>query len=111
MKKILVIASMFFFGLPALSVSAKPSVAAATAHRELSKLIDQPVDINVADAEQLAQLKGIGPKKAGAIVNYRQEHGSFKSLQDLEHVPGFGKKSLAKMLEANPNRLIVHSVK
>jgi competence protein ComEA len=39
-------------------------------------------------------LSGIGPKKAEAIVQYRTEHGLFKTLQDLENVTGIGEKTI-----------------
>lgn len=62
------------------------------------------VDINTADAATLDQVMlGIGSKKAEAIVKYRQEHGVFTSLQDLEKVPGIG----AKIVENNKDKLIV----
>jgi len=51
------------------------------------------VNINKADAGALqANLEGIGPVKAKAIVNYRKKHGSFKSIDDLKKVPGVGKE-------------------
>lgn len=51
------------------------------------------VDINSATAAQLADgLQGIGAKKAEAIVNYRQKHGAFKSIDDLKNVKGIGDK-------------------
>ena len=56
-----------------------------------------PVNINTADAKTLAEnIKGIGPKKAQAIVIYRQENGPFKSIQDLTKVKGIGDKFIAK---------------
>lgn len=59
----------------------------------------EPVDINRADAETISKsLKGVGPKKAEAIVQYRKEHGDFKTLKDLENVKGIGEKT-AKELE------------
>ena len=59
----------------------------------------EPVDINRADAETISKsLKGVGPKKAEAIVQYRKEHGDFKTLKDLENVKGIGEKT-AKALE------------
>lgn len=55
------------------------------------------VDINTADAWTLEhQLEGIGPKKAAAIVEFREKNGLFKSLSDLEQVYGIGKKTLAR---------------
>lgn len=55
----------------------------------------EPIDINKADADTIAKsLKGIGPKKAEAIVQYRQANGPFKSLQDIERVSGIGPKTV-----------------
>lgn len=54
------------------------------------------VDINTASVEQLEQVKGIGPVKANAIVQYRSENGAFASLDELVKVPGIGEKSLAQ---------------
>ena len=54
----------------------------------------EPVDINKADAETISRsLSNIGPKKAEAIVQYRKEHGDFKSLKDVENVKGIGSKT------------------
>lgn len=56
-----------------------------------------PVNINTADAKTLAEnIKGIGPKKAQAIVVYRRENGPFKSIHDLIKVKGIGEKFIAK---------------
>lgn len=54
-----------------------------------------PVNVNTADAETISNaLAGIGPKKAEAIVQYRKEHGEFKSLEELENVSGIGEKTI-----------------
>lgn len=59
-------------------------------------------DINKASAEELAaSLNGVGIKKAQAIVQYRQEFGPFKSLDQLLDVPGIG----ASLLERNRGRI------
>lgn len=55
------------------------------------------IDINTATVEQLEQLKGIGPVKASAIVQYRSENGAFASVDELVNVPGIGEKSLAQI--------------
>jgi len=52
------------------------------------------VNINTATKEQLDSLKGIGPTKAQAIIDYRTKHGPFKSVDDLEKVPGIGPATL-----------------
>ena len=52
-----------------------------------------PVNINAADAPTLAQeLKGIGPVKAQAIVEYRQKHGAFRTIDELAQVKGISQK-------------------
>lgn len=52
------------------------------------------VDLNTASQTELESLKGVGPKKAQAIIEYRKKNGNFKSADDLEKVPGFGKKTV-----------------
>ncbi len=54
------------------------------------------VDINSADAKTLETLDGIGPSKAAAIVEYRSKNGPFKSVDELEKVPGIGQATLTK---------------
>jgi competence protein ComEA len=48
------------------------------------------VNINTATKEELTSLKGIGEKRAQAIINYRTKNGPFKTVDDLEKVPGIG---------------------
>ncbi len=52
------------------------------------------LNINTASPEQLDGLKGIGPTKAQAIVDYRRQHGAFKSIDELQNVPGIGPATL-----------------
>ncbi|MCI5668886.1 MAG: helix-hairpin-helix domain-containing protein, partial [Oscillospiraceae bacterium] len=52
------------------------------------------VNIHTATAEQLTALDGIGESKANAIIQYREQHGDFKSIDDLLNVPGIGEKIL-----------------
>ena len=53
------------------------------------------VNINNASVKELTKLKGIGLKKAEAIVNYRKKH-CFKSVDELLKIQGIGKKTLEK---------------
>ena len=58
----------------------------------------QQVNINTADAATLAgSLRGVGIKKAEAIVAYRSEHGPFKSVDELVNVKGIGDKMLEQL--------------
>jgi len=53
------------------------------------------IDINDADIKTLSLLKGIGMKKAEAIIKYRNKNGKFVSVEDLLNVNGIGEKVLA----------------
>lgn len=56
-----------------------------------------PVNVNKADAATLSSsLDGIGPAKAAAIVAYRDEHGPFKSVDELAQVKGIGPATLER---------------
>ena len=55
------------------------------------------VDINTADAQTIAtELNGIGLSKAEAIVEYREKHGPFRSVEDLSLVKGIGERTVEK---------------
>ncbi|MEA1920607.1 MAG: helix-hairpin-helix domain-containing protein [Campylobacterota bacterium] len=54
------------------------------------------VNINKANKAELMSVKGIGDKKATAIIDYRKKHGKFKSINDLTNVKGLGEKSVKK---------------
>lgn len=59
----------------------------------ISNLVSAFVNINTADEETLvAELKGIGIKRAKAILAYRTEHGPFKSIDDLVKIKGISKR-------------------
>ena len=67
----------------------------------------QKININTATAEELAQLKGIGPSHAAKIVAYREKNGPFKLPEDLMQVSGIGQKTF----EANQEAIIVEEPK
>ena len=71
----------------------KPSVSSAAQGTK--------VNINSASLTELQQLSGVGQKKAEAIIQYRQQHGPFKTVNDLQNVKGIG----PKLLEKNRARL------
>ncbi|GIU96959.1 MAG: competence protein ComEA [Actinomycetota bacterium] len=55
------------------------------------------VNVNTADAAALETLPGIGEVLAGAIIQYRTEHGPFRSVDELEDVSGIGPATLEKL--------------
>ena len=55
------------------------------------------VNVNTATQSELEAVKGLGPSKAKAIITYREAHGNFKSLDELDNVKGFGSASVEKL--------------
>ena len=55
------------------------------------------INVNTAPSSDLVALPGIGPKKAEAIVLYRQANGPFATVDDLIQVKGIGTKTLEKL--------------
>ncbi|TDQ38037.1 helix-hairpin-helix domain-containing protein [Aureibacillus halotolerans] len=56
--------------------------------------------LNEADVIAMEEWPGIGPKKAEAILAYRDEKGSFSSIEELKDVSGIGEKTYEKIIEA-----------
>jgi competence protein ComEA len=76
-------------GAAGLAAAASPPAAGSSP--------SAPLDLNTATAEQLDSLPGIGPVTAQKILDYRQEHGAFHSVAELEGVPGIGAGRLAQL--------------
>jgi competence protein ComEA len=65
-----------------------------------------PVDLNTASAEELAQLPGIGPGAARAIVQFREKSGPFQRVDDLLAIRGITQRKLAQIkpyVKVTPN--------
>lgn len=92
-------AAMLAVGLASSPLHAEPAKPAAPAVTQpaASAVQSAMVNINTADAQTLAsELTGVGEKKAEAIVAYRQEHGPFKSVDELANVTGIGPATVEK---------------
>lgn len=57
------------------------------------------VNINKATQAELESLAGIGPSTALKIVNYRNEFGKFKTIEDIKNVPGIGESKFNAIKE------------
>jgi competence protein ComEA len=71
--------------------------AAATGAGAPDGATQPPVSLNTATAEQLDTLDGVGPATAGKILDWRRQHGGFRSIDDLGEIPGIGPKRLAAL--------------
>jgi competence protein ComEA len=70
----------------------------ASAGRGAGKHPSAPISLSSATADQLQSIPGIGPSTADRILDYRKEHGSFKSVDELTGIgAGIGPKKLEKM--------------
>jgi competence protein ComEA len=56
-----------------------------------------PVNLNTATSAQLETLPGVGSAAAKRIIEYRQKNGSFKKIEELMNVKGFGEKTFLKL--------------
>lgn len=70
-------------------------------HERVNKAADPQgkIDINNADAKSLTLLKGIGEKRAEAIIKYRDANGPFKSIDELTKVKGISQSIIDKNRE------------
>jgi len=98
------LALVVFTSLP-LFASAADEVVSTDTQPATAVVAEQTIDLNSADAQALQQaLNGVGAVKAKAIVDYRQEHGPFASVDELLEVKGIG----AAILEKNRSKLRVN---
>jgi competence protein ComEA len=73
------------------------SAGGATAGSPVAGAPSVPINLNTATLEQLDTLDGVGPGIAQRILDYRQQHGGFRRVQELGEVPGIGDKRLATL--------------
>lgn len=93
--------STILFGLFLVSGQSQVLMAKEqTPKQTVAKL--STVNLNSANAKEIASvLKGVGLKKAAAIIAYRNTHGDFKAIEEIASVKGIGVATIAK----NHNRI------
>lgn len=88
-KSLHALVAMFFIALF--------TTAAFAADPNTAPLPPGVVNLNTADAVQLAFLPRVGAKAAQRVLDYRKEHGPFKKTSDLMQVKGFGEKTFERL--------------
>ena len=92
MKLILALVSFLMLSFGTASFAAEPISKDVSVKTEVAP--KNAVNINTADIAELTRLKGIGEKKAEAIIAWRKENGNFKAVDDLLEVKGIGEATL-----------------
>lgn len=86
-------------GLPksdSISDNKQPS-SESPASDSKGSAVGNKVNLNDSDKTKLQTINGVGDKKADKIIDYRNQNGPFKSVDDLKNVPGFGEKTVANL--------------
>jgi competence protein ComEA len=81
-------------------VPRRGAAGAATASTSPTGAAAGPISLSQATEAQLESLDGIGPALAGRILEYRQQHGGFRSLDELKEVSGIGDKRFEALRKA-----------
>lgn len=71
-----------------------PTSTSPAATKAAPAAVQDAVNINTADVQALTKLKGVGARKAEAIVAYRKTNGAFKTVDQLAEVKGIGEKTV-----------------
>ena len=97
----LMLATSLFFASTSMSTLAADNSGASIENSknamQSSMQQTDKININKATNEQLAEIKGLGPKKAQAIIDYREANGDFKNIESLMEVKGIGSSTLQKI--------------
>ncbi len=90
------LSKIFFISLALLAITPAMAIKPDSTPA-VKKVVAEKVSLNKGDAQTLAMvLKGIGLKRAEAIVRYRKDHGPFKTIEELANVKGIGVSTVEK---------------
>lgn len=101
MKSLVAFLSAVIVSLSAVTFVQAESTAPVKAQSQVEASKSAQVNINTADVDALMTLKGVGAKKAEAIVAWRKANGKFTSAEQLMDVKGIGES----IFETNKSRL------
>ena len=86
-----------FLGKPDLIAVPNEEHSQSQTTETLAPSTPELLNINTASAEELQTLPNIGAQMAQRIVDYREQHGKFASMEALQNVKGIGAKALEKL--------------
>lgn len=90
----------FLLGCVALGLGQQVWLRAGVSSQPAIMLTLPPIDVNAADEATLAQVPGLGAQRAKRIIEYRQRHGHFRALDELDQVEGLGQYTVEKIRPA-----------
>lgn len=93
--RIIATSALLLLTMP-LALASETTTAAPAAKVASATPAAGRINVNTADVMALTSLKGVGEKKAQAIVDYRKKNGPFNSLEQFEAVPGIGPAIVSK---------------